>query len=132
MGLWSSLFGSDNVIKKAADGIYNGVDKAIFTDEEKATRFMSLLKLYEPFKLAQRLLALSVTLPYVVVWLLCACMLVFSGFVEPGYGEQVSEAARALGELNNDTLARPVTLVLSFYFAGGVLEGVVSKIRTKP
>lgn len=131
MGLFARLFGSESVIQKAADGIYNGVDKAIYTQEEKAIGFLNLLKAYEPFKLAQRLLALTVTVPYVAVWLLCAMMLVIAGFVEPAYGKQLDEAARTLGELNNDTLGMPVALVLSFYFAGGALEGVVDKFRSK-
>lgn len=131
MSFWGRLFGSDNAISKAADGIYNGIDKAWYTDEEKAAGFLSLLKAYEPFKLAQRLLALAVTLPYIVVWLMCALMIVVSAFVEPGYGKQIEEASRLLGELNNDTLGTPVALVLSFYFAGGALEGVVTRMREK-
>jgi hypothetical protein len=52
MGIWASLFSSPSVIKKAADGIYNGVDAAIYTDQEKAAGFMGMLKGYEPFKIA--------------------------------------------------------------------------------
>lgn len=131
MGFWGRLFGSDNVISKGVDGIYNGIDKAWYTDEERATGFLSLLKAYEPFKIAQRLLALTVTGIYCLVWLLAALMLVVSGFVDPDYGKQLDEAARVLGELNNDTLGTPVALVLSFYFAGGALEGVVSRFKEK-
>ena len=71
MGIWASLFSSPSVIKKAADGIYNGVDAAIYTDQEKAAGFMGMLKGYEPFKIAQRLLMLVVTIPYVLIWFLC-------------------------------------------------------------
>lgn len=129
MSLWGTLFGSENVIKKAADGIYHGVDKAIYTEEEKAGGFLKLLAAYEPFKLAQRLLALTLAIPFVMVWIAVAGMLVASGFVDPGYGKQIAEAARTLGELNEDTLGTPVALVMSFYFAGGALEGVASRLR---
>jgi len=131
MGLFATLFGSENVIKRAADGIYNGVDAAIYTDQEKAGGFLNLLKGYEPFKLAQRLLALTLAIPYVVVWLLCAAMLVISGFVDPAYGVQIAEAAKTLGSLNNDTLGTPVALVMAFYFGGGALEGVVGRMKSK-
>jgi len=127
----ATLFGNENVIKKAADGIYNGVDAAFYTDEEKAKGFMNLLKGYEPFKIAQRLLALTVTIPFVVVWILVAAMFVAAGFVDPAYGTQIVESAKALGELNNGTLGMPVTLILSFYFAGGALEGVVGRMKEK-
>jgi hypothetical protein len=131
MSFWGRIFGSQSVIKQAADGIYNGVDAAFYTDQEKATGFLNLLKHYEPFKIAQRLLALAITIPYVLVWILCAGMFVVSGFVEPGYGKQIAEASLHLGELNNGTLGTPVALVLSFYFAGGALEGVVGKFKAK-
>jgi len=131
MSFWGRLFGSENVIKRAADGIYNGVDKAIYTNEEKAQGFLDLLKAYEPFKIAQRLLALVVSIPYVVVWLMSAAMLVAAGFVDPAYGKQIEESARVLGELNNDTLGMPVALVLGFYFGGGAVEGVVDRFRKK-
>lgn len=130
MSFWGRLFGSENVIKRAADGIYNGVDKAIYTDQEKASGFLNLLKAYEPFKIAQRLLALVVSIPYVLVWLMSAAMLVAAGFVDPAYGKQIEEAARVLGELNNDTLGTPVALVLGFYFGGGAVEGVVNRLKS--
>ncbi len=132
MGIWATLFGSENVIKRAADGIYNGIDAAIYTDQEKAGGFLNLLKGYEPFKIAQRLLALTVAIPYVIIWILCAGMLVSAGFVNPAYGKQIAEAAMVLGELNNNTLGTPVALVLAFYFAGGALEGVVGRMKSKP
>lgn len=131
MSFWGRLFGSSDVIKQAADGIYNGVDKAWYTNEEKAEGFLALLQAYEPFKLAQRLLALTVTIPYVTAWLICVLMLVVSAFVEPAYGKQIEESARLIGELNNDTLGIPVALTLSFYFGGGALEGVVSRFKEK-
>ena len=131
MSIWGTLFGSENVIKRAADGIYNGVDAAIYTDQEKAGGFLNLLKAYEPFKLAQRLLALTLAIPYVVVWLLCAIMLIVSGFVDPVYGQQIAVSAKTLGELNNGTLGTPVALVMAFYFGGGALEGIVAKMKAK-
>jgi len=131
MGIWATLFGNENVIKKAADGIYNGGDAAFYTDEEKSKGFLNLLKGYEPFKIAQRLLMLVICIPYVVVWILCAGMLVSVGFVEPAYGKQIAEAALTRGELNNDTLGIPVSLVVAFYFGGGALEGVVNRMKQK-
>lgn len=131
MSFFGRLFGSDNTINKAVDGVYNGVDKSFFTQEEKASYFLNLLKAYEPFKLAQRFLALVVAVPYVLTWLMSAGMLVVSGFVEPGYGQQVADAARALGTLNNETLGVPVSLVLAFYFGGGAVEGVVARLADR-
>ena len=74
---------------------------------------------------------LVITIPYVLIWLLCACMLLSVGFVEPSLGKQLGEAARVTGELNNTTLGVPVSLVVAFYFAGGALEGVVGRMKSK-
>ena len=65
MAFWSKLFGSDKIISA---GI-NTIDKIVYTDEEKADNKLSLLKLYEPFKLAQRLLAVIYSIPYAICWL---------------------------------------------------------------
>jgi hypothetical protein len=58
-------------------------------------------------------------------------MIVASGFVGPDYAEQIVAAAKDLGELNNETLGFPVALVLGFYFGGGAVEGVVTKIQAR-
>lgn len=36
MGLLDLFRSSDKIVEKTADGIYNGLDKLVFTDEEKA------------------------------------------------------------------------------------------------
>jgi len=129
MSFFGRLFGSETVISKAAKGVYNGVDNLFFTDQERAGHFLDLLKAYEPFKLAQRFLALVVTVPYVLTWLISAGMLAVSAFVSPEYGAQISASAKELGTLNNESLGFPVALVLGFYFGGGAVEGVVTRMQ---
>lgn len=141
MSFMGRLFGSENVIKKATEGVYNGVDSAFFTNQEKAGHFLGLLKAYEPFKLAQRMLMLVMTVPYVLVWIVCAVLIVASAFVGndcivyPNVITQcanpLSETAKTLGELNNETLGTPVALILAFYFGGGAVEGVVARMKDK-
>jgi len=53
-GLLGKLFGSDKVI----NDVSSGIDKAIFTREEKADYLLKFLKAYEPFRIAQRVLAI--------------------------------------------------------------------------
>ena len=131
MSFFGRLFGSESVIKKAAEGVYNGIDYAFHTDQEKAEHFLKLLKAYEPFKLAQRFIALIIAVPFVVVWTLCALMIVVSAFMEPCLSEAVCrssavlESARLLADWNNETLGEPLSVVLFFYFCGGAAEGVM-------
>lgn len=134
MGILSKIFGSDDVINKAADGIYNGIDKLVYTNEEKAEmrlkaaeQFLKLLKTYEPFKLAQRLLALTFAIPYIVVWVISAVLFVVGALV-PELSNAI-DASKELAKMNNETLGTPVAIILAFYFSGGMLEGVVSKLK---
>ena len=133
MGFFSKLFGSDEVIKKTVDGVYNGIDKLVYTEEEKAEMrlksanyFLKLLKAYEPFKLAQRFLALTVTIPYVFVWLISAGMFVWGGSTGDN---NIVEVSKELAKWNNEVLGMPVALILGFYFSGGMVEGIVDRFK---
>ena len=122
MSIWSTLLGSDNVINKAADGL----DAAFFTDEEKARHFIKTLKHYEPFKIAQRLMALCVGVPYVLMYVLSALFLVYGVATETS---SAVDASATLAEMNNDTLGMPFALIIGFYFAGGMANGIVDKFK---
>lgn len=140
MGLWSSLFGTDDVVKKTVDGIYNGVDAAVYTAQEKAQYFLDLLKHYEPFKLAQRLIALCIISTYLFVWVIAGILLVASVFFDPNIPDdaaaayisksaQLVAASKQLAADNNEILGMPTGFIVAFYFAGGAIEGVVARYR---
>ncbi|MFV0505894.1 MAG: hypothetical protein ACK5L5_04175 [Bacteroidales bacterium] len=120
MALLGKLFGSD----KALDKVASGVDKVFFTQEERAEQWLDTLKAYEPFKLAQRLIALIVTCAYIFVFLLCAVMM-FLGL----WFDKLVEHSKLIVEWNNDTLGLPFVLIVSFYFAGGMAEGIIQKYK---
>ncbi len=133
MGIFARLFGADEVIKKGTDAVINAGDALVFTKEEKAHHFLDLLKAYEPFKLAQRLLALIFSIPYVVIWLISAVLFLIGALVptDPdtmGYADHLIDVSKELARMNNDTLGLPVALILGFYFGGGMIE---SYTRTK-
>ncbi|WP_051241309.1 hypothetical protein [Vibrio litoralis] len=118
MGLLAKIFGSDSVI----DNSMKAIDKVFYTDEEKAENKANLLKLYEPFKLAQRLLALTFAIPFVSVFSICAI----------GYMLGVpKETAETIIQWNVDTLGEPVFWIMVFYFAGGATEGFIGKMKAK-
>lgn len=113
--LIKSLFTSDRVV----EGISSGLDKSFYTDEEKRDHFQTLLSLYEPFKVAQRLLALTFSIPYAFAWLV-AFMASFWVNVKPQF-ELLT---------NPDGIAPIVLMINVFYFGGGALEGIVRKFTT--
>lgn len=138
MSILGKLFGKDDVIKKASEGIYNGVDAAWFTNEEKAEHFKDLLKLYVPFRIAQRFLALIICIPYAVIWVLCALMYCASAAIGPCETlESICRSshlvfiAQDLATFNHQNLSMQAGIILAFYFGGGAVEGVVRTINSK-
>jgi hypothetical protein len=114
MGFFSKLFGSDKII----DAGVNGIDAMFFTDEEKSNAKMQFLKLYEPYKLAQRYLALIYSIPYALAWLVT---FIASFFVD---------VALQMELLKGDAFYINI-VILSFYFGGGAAEGIVKQIKGK-
>lgn len=110
--------------KKLGDSIISGVDKAILTNEEKIDYMQKMLTLYEPYKLAQRILAILFSSVFLVIHLLTA----IAHFIYV-LRDLNTEKIISLYSYNNDSLGMIVLMVVSFYFAGGVLEGTVKRLK---
>ena len=113
MGFFGKLFGSDKVV----DAGISAIDAMVHTDEEKVKEKMAFLKLYEPYKIAQRYLAIIVCVPYMLFWIITGLS---SFFVD------VSAQLNMLTHSNIDTA---VALILGFYFGGGAMEGIVKRFN---
>lgn len=111
MGVLGKLFGSDKVI----DGIVKTGDALILTNEERLDWHAKFLKLYEPFKIAQRLLAMTFGIPYAIAWVIT--------FIASFFVDDVS-AQMAL--LSGD-MGTIVMVIVGFYFGGGMIESFVSR-----
>ena len=110
--------------KKLGDSIISGVDKAILTNEEKIDYMQKMLTLYEPYKLAQRILSIMFGGAFLFIHLVSFIVHVIY-FIKDKDTKPVLE----LYEYNNDSLGMIVLMVMSFYFAGGVLEGTVKRLK---
>lgn len=139
MSIWKTLFSSGNVVEKGVDAAINAGDKLALTKEERLDYHLVFLKAYEPFKIAQRFLALIVGIPYVVVFLLCAVSYLAASIaidpvacIEGCRADSVVKSALALGQLNQDTLGMPFWTIIGFYFAGGTIEGGIRAWKEKP
>lgn len=118
MSFFGRLFGSN----KAIESGFDLVDKAFHTSEEKAEDALkatnakiNLLRAYEAFKLAQRMLALCYSLPYVTAW----TVTFFASFW--------LDVDKQMGMLMESDIAFANIIILSFYFGGGAIEGVITK-----
>jgi hypothetical protein len=110
--------------KKLGDSITSGIDKLILTNEEKIDYMKEMLKLYEPYKLAQRILAIMFSGVFLLIHLITA----ITHFIYT-VKEIDTKSIIELYNYNNETLGTLVLMVTSFYFAGGLLEGTVNKLN---
>ncbi len=109
------IFGS----KKVIDSSIKGIDKLFYTNEEKADYHLKFLAAYEPFKLAQRLLALLVVGAYILVFLMAAGLMIWGG-ITGNHG--ITQTSADLIKLENDSLGWAIITILAFYFAGGTVN----------
>lgn len=126
--LIGKLFGSNKALESAdnfVNKVSGGIDKAFFTREEKSDFWLKMLAAYQPFKLAQRLLALMITAVMAIGYLIAATLYVCSIWFE------TTKQAEAIVELTNAEFGTAFTLIIGFYFAGGMAEGIIGKVREK-
>ena len=116
MSWFGGLFGSSNVISKMLDI----VDDAFFTDEEKAEQKKQILKSYEPYRVAQRLIAIMFCFTFLLVFVLLIAVSFFT---------DVSHQITVIQDYMSSDFTRPVSIILGFYFAGGALNGVIEKVK---
>jgi hypothetical protein len=116
MSIWGSLFGNEKII----DGFMSAGDKIVYTNEEKADNHKIFLKLYEPFKIAQRYLAIIFSVPFAFLHTVA-----FSLRLAMYDDTILQDSVKMIQGDMNDSLGMIVLVVVGFYFAGGAAEGVV-------
>ena len=117
MSVWSTLFSAPKTIDKLTDGIYNGLDMAVYTEEEKKQMDLKVLDFRLEYmkatahqSLSRRIIACMV----VGLWVL----LILTAAIFDSFG--VTTKADAIFELLKDVVNRPFEIVLGFYFLAHV------------
>lgn len=136
MGILSNLF-SVKTIDNAVDAVISTGDKLVYTDEEKADMriktsnlHIKMLEAYEPFKIAQRALALSFILLYGIAFIVGLIISIFNmvtTYMQITAGVlKVDVVTISLDPLFSLVSAFSVGLIMltivAFYFGGGALE----------
>ena len=116
MGILGKIINPEKLIEQVGKGI----DKLVDGQGEKAERFTELLRLYEPFKVAQRVLAFMLVGVYL-----------FSHLVALGtmYIDEV--LALQIWNNTNENLLYIVLTVTAFYFSGGVINPAIKRFAKK-
>ncbi|AWL11937.1 hypothetical protein HMF8227_01462 [Saliniradius amylolyticus] len=110
---WIKSLFSPETVSQGVSAVVNTGDALWHTDEEKAHGRERLLKLYEPFKLAQRLLAVIFCVPYGLAWFITFAM---------SFWINVDDQMTML----KGDMAVLVGVILAFYFGGGAFEGFIT------
>lgn len=119
MSWFATLLGTGGVV----EGIKDGVDKAILTDEERLDYHKEMLKAYEPFKLIQRGLALAVTAMFAYIMFLETSLVIVSHWFPSAAG-----LADKINSLEvSSTVGYSFLAIMSLYFSGGVINSFKGK-----
>ncbi|WP_343560407.1 hypothetical protein [Kiloniella sp. b19] len=137
------LLGSDKALSSVVDGVSNGLDALVYTDEEKAgdaaaerkaarAMVVDWMRATQGQNIARRLIALSITGVWLAMYLVSAGAGMIAVFLTDGQNlKTLSDLARN----NADDMSGPVMLILSFYFAaphmGDLAKGVLAKWQNK-
>jgi hypothetical protein len=119
IGILTSILGNAKVIEKGMDLI----DQVHTSDEEmerlKAETKIQTMQAYAPFKVAQRYLALMFTATFLSSFFLVLVMTLMGKTNIPDIKQVIDDFY--LGEA--------MLTILAFYFGGGMIEGVVGKVK---
>jgi hypothetical protein len=130
MSFFGKLFGSDDAITKTIDVVSSGLDKLVYTDEEKAgdaarertearSMVVGWMNATQGQNLARRLIALSITGTWLGMYLisvLCGMVAVFTNSA----GVVTADKLNQVGVIAKDAavdMNPAVMLILAFYFA---------------
>ena len=106
MGIFDIFTGAPDVAKKAADGIYNGLDKLFLTDEEQGDFWLKYLQATQPQNLARRYIALIV----VGIWAMACLTIIISIF----FAQQTT--IDALISFSTVNIMPPTGVIISWYY----------------
>ena len=140
MSIWSTLFSGSDTANKVTDAIIDTGDALFHTSEEKAEDrrkqrefFPTLLSAFEPFKIAQRVLAIWFSGLFGLAFIMGLLVYVFNSIAT--YKQSVANVTR---EIPLEIVTIPieplldlivafnigtiVALVVAWYFSGGVID----------
>ena len=144
MSFWGKLFGTDKGIESVVNGVTNGLDALVYTDEEKAgdaakersearSMIIRWMDSTQGQNLARRFIALSLTMMWGTMHGIKTVLAVIAPW-NPNKSTKIMESVSALEEATTQ-LNGAMMLILAFYFAaphmGSIVEGALNKFGKK-
>lgn len=138
------LFGTDKAAASLVDNLSSGLDKLVYTDEERAEDkakstseargvLIKWLESTSGSNLARRLIALIVTTIWALQYIVSMVLLALVPWM-PEYAAQMNQSALSL-QASGEAVSGAMMLVLGFYFAaphlGSIVNGAMNKFSGK-
>lgn len=135
------MFGSDAAVEKTIDTVANGLDKLIYTDEERAeaaaqsrsearTMFIEWVRNSQGQNIARRFLALVIAFTWLSQYFLAQIFSVMAVWSDPEMVPRLTQSAEVVSQ-NADAMTGAMMLILGFYFAapqlGKIVDGAMSR-----
>jgi len=120
MGILATIFGSGEVVSKAIgliDDMHTSTEEEILAQSEAKVRVM---RSYEPFKVAQRYIALLFTFTFLACFGLVMGMTLFG---------EVNNLGDVRGVISEFWIGEIMMLIATFYFGGGLAESIKRPIK---
>jgi len=141
MSFWGRLFGSDSAVESVIDHAAAGLDKLIYTDEEKADAIardrasarqmvIEWLRNTQGQNLARRLLALMIATVWLMQYLSAQVLAIAAVWVEPDTADKLKASVSILSD-NAGQMNGAMMLLLSFYFAAPHMGKIVDVAMQK-
>lgn len=143
-GIVGKIFGSDKALSAVIDGVSNGLDKLVYTSEEKAddaakdrasarAMVITWMESTKGQNIARRLIALLIVAVWLFQYLTCMALSVAAVWVNPATDAAINpliSSARIIGAFA-ERMNGAVMLILGFYFAapymGSLVKGAMDK-----
>lgn len=150
MGIWGSLFSTGEIVGKGVDAVISAGDKLMFTEEERADmnlkmreHHLKLLEASQPFKVAQRLLAVWFSILFGISFLVGIGMTIANIIIKYNNelelskmdAESIALASKAplldiaplMALVNAFDLGIIMITVVGFYFGGAIVSSYTGK-----
>ncbi len=144
MSFWGKIFGSEKALTGIVDGVTNGIDALVYTDEEKAgdaaadrsearKMVVGWMAATQGQNLARRLISLTIT----AVWLMMYLISVLAGMVAifvNDDGVVTADKLNAVGAIAKSAamdMNPAVMLILAFYFAAPHMGDIAKAVTGK-
>jgi hypothetical protein len=139
MSFWGKIFGTDKAIEGGVNMVRDGLDALVYTDEEKAgyaakertearQMVVKWMESTQGQNLARRLIALSITAVWLLMYIVSLIMSLTAVWVESP--QQWIASAKVIGGYS-ESMNGAMMLILAFYFAAPHMGDIASAALNK-